>query len=67
MWDSITKVQINYHHLAHKFYIYRFHARIQKILSEKTLQTFFFLVDEGWVDPNSTLSAPSSARQRTAI
>ena len=26
-----------------------------------------FLVDEGWVDPNSTISGPSSTRQRNAI
>ena len=34
-----------------------------------TLTTFFyiFLVDEGWVDPNSTISRPPLARQRNAI
>ena len=40
------------------------HARIQKILS--TLTTFF-LANEAWVDPNSTINGPSSARQRNAI
>ena len=29
--------------------------------------TTFFLVDEGWEDPNTTKSGPSSARQRNAI
>ena len=29
--------------------------------------TFFFIVDEGWEDPNTTISGPSSARQRNAI
>ena len=29
-----------------------------------TLTTFFFEVDEGWEDPNTTISGPSSARQR---
>ena len=53
---------------AHKFYIYSFHARIQKILSEGVqLWKRFFLVDEGWVDPNSTLSTPLLARQRNTI
>ena len=35
-----------------------------------TLTTFFFLrflVNERWVDQNTTLSGPSSARQRNAI
>ena len=33
-----------------------------------TLTTFIdFLVDKGRVDPNTTLSGPSSARQRNAI
>ena len=35
-----------------------------------TLTVFFFsffLVDEGWVDSNSTISRPSLARQRNAI
>ena len=32
-----------------------------------TLTTFFFVVDEGWVDPNSAIRGPSSARQRNAI
>ena len=55
----------------------RMHARIQKILSEGVQLFFvsFFLFffffgggggwgyDEGWVDPNSTISGPSSARQ----
>ena len=27
----------------------------------------FFVVDEGWEDPNTTLSGPSSTRQRNAI
>ena len=27
----------------------------------------FVLVDEGWVDPNSTKSEPSSAHQRNTI
>ena len=29
--------------------------------------TTFFLVDEGREDPNTTISGPSSARQRNAI
>ena len=29
--------------------------------------TTFFLVDEGRKDPNTTISGPSSARQRNAI
>ena len=28
---------------------------------------FFFLADEGWEDPNTTISGPSSARQQNAI
>ena len=32
-----------------------------------TLTTFFFLVDEGWEDPNTTICGPISARQRNAI
>ena len=28
---------------------------------------FFFIVDEGWEDPNTTISGPSSACQRNAI
>ena len=39
----------------------------------QTLTTFFFssffsfLVDQWWEDPNTTISGPSSARQRNAI
>ena len=29
--------------------------------------TTLFLADEGWVDPNSTIRGPPSARQRNAI
>ena len=43
------------------------HARIQKILSEGVQLLRFFLVDESWEDPNTTLCGPSSARQRNAI
>ena len=51
------------------------HARIQNILSEggPTLTTFFFFFffffffDEGRVDPSSTISGLSSARQGNAI
>ena len=32
-----------------------------------TLTTFFFLIDEGSVDPNSTISGPSMAHQRNTI
>ena len=39
------------------------YARIQKVVSFAT----FFLVDEGREDPNTTISGPSSARQRNAI
>ena len=34
---------------------------------ESNLDNVFFLVDEGWEDPNTTVSGPSSARQRYAI
>ena len=36
-------------------------------LSEGVQLYFLYLVDEGWVDPNSTISGPSFARQRNAI
>ena len=43
-------------------------ARIQKALPEgPTLTTFFFLVNEGRDDPNTTISGPTSACQRNAI
>ena len=29
--------------------------------------TFFFLDDEGWEDPNTTINGPSSACQRNAF
>ena len=38
----------------------------QKVLSEG-VQIFFFLVDEGIEDPNTTVNGPSSARQRNVI
>ena len=44
-----------------KDYIFDGHARIQKILSE------WALVDEEREDPNTSISGPSSARQRNAI
>ena len=45
------------------------HARIQKVLSEGDNVWVFccFLVDEGRADTNTTISAPSSARQQNAI
>ena len=46
------------------------HARIQKILSELRggpTNTGFFLDDEGWEDPNTTIGGPSSTRQQNAI
>ena len=44
-------------------------AHIQKVLPEggPTLTTFFFLVDEGREDPNTTISRPTSARQQTVV
>ena len=41
------------------------HARIQEVLSGgggSNFDVFFFLVDEGWEDPSTTLSGQSSAR-----
>ena len=32
-----------------------------------TLTTFFFLVDEGRDDPNTTIRGPTSARQQTPL
>ena len=51
------------------------HARIQKVLSEgvQLNKRFFFFVflfcvfDEGREEPSTTISGPSSARQRNAI
>ena len=43
------------------------HARIQKVMSGGSNCEFFFLIDEGREDPNTTLSGPSSALQRNAI
>ena len=43
------------------------HAPIQKVLSEGSnfdKAFFVFLVDEGREDPRTTISGPSSARQR---
>ena len=44
-------------------------ARIQKVLPEGDFDNviFFFLVDEGRDDPNTTISGPTSALQRKAI
>ena len=42
-------------------------VRIQKIMSDGSNLDNGILVDEGWEDPNTTLSGPSSARQRNAI
>ena len=47
----------------------KFNARIHKVLSEvggPTL-TFFFLVDEGREDPNTTISEPSLDSQENTI
>ena len=41
--------------------------RIQKVLPEGSDFDVFFLVDEGSDDPNTTISGPTSARQRNAI
>ena len=44
------------------------HARIQKVLTEgSTFDNVSFLVVEGREDPNTTISGPSSVRQRNAI
>ena len=44
------------------------HARIQKLLSERSnFDYVFFLLDEGIDDPNATMNGPSSALQRNAI
>ena len=43
------------------------HAQLQKILSGGPTLTFVFLVDEGWEDPNTTISGPSSARRGNDI
>ena len=43
-------------------------ARIQKVLSQGSdFDNVFFLVDEVRDDPNTTISGPTSARQRNAI
>ena len=43
-------------------------ARIQKVLPEGSdFDSVFFLVDEVRDDPNTTISGPTSARQRNAI
>ena len=46
------------------------HARIQKVLSEGSNFNFlclFSFFDEGRKDSNTTISGPSTARQRNAI
>ena len=46
------------------------HVRIQKVLSEGSNFNFLFLFscfDEGRKDSNTTISGPSTARQRKAI
>ena len=40
---------------------------LSKPFADQNLTTFFFLVDEWREDSNTTLSGPSSARQRNAI
>ena len=39
------------------------HARTQKVLSEGSKFDKGFLADEGRMDPNTTISGPSTARQ----
>ena len=49
------------------------HVRIQKVLSEGSkfdnvsFLFYFFLIDDGIEDPNTTINGPPSARQRNAI
>ena len=44
------------------------HARIQKVLPEESRSdNIFYLVDEGSKVPNTTMSGPSSTRQRNAF
>ena len=43
------------------------HARTQKVLSEVPNLLRFFFANEGRVDPNTTISGPSTARQWYAI
>ena len=53
--------------LAYLF-VEQIHARIQKVCQRgQTLTTFFFLVDEGRKDPDTTIRGQSSARRRNAI
>ena len=39
----------------------------RKICQRGSLTTFYFVVGEGREDPNTTISGPTSARQRNAI
>ena len=43
------------------------HARIQKECQRVSISEMCFSIDEGRWFPNTTLSGPSSARQRNAI
>ena len=48
------------------------HARIKKFCQrgsnfDNVFFVLFFLIDEGREDPSTTISGPSSARQRNAI
>ena len=49
------------------FLIYRACADPENFVRGGSNLDHVFLVDEGWDDPNTTISGPSSARQRNAI
>ena len=65
-WDSHVPREANLLQVINML-----HLRIQRVLSENFDNVFFFFFffkfDEGNKDPNTTISGPSTGRQRNAI